>query len=184
MLGELAILQKGFEPGSDAYTDKGKLFIRVGSITKQGFSERDQKHISSTLYGELKNNFQPRVGEVLLTKDGTPGIAYVIKEKFEGIISSGVMRLKLKGEDIDPEYLALCINSPIGQEQVKRDAGGAIILHWRPKQIEEFLVPILPRGIQRKIGDFVRQSYEARKRAKELLADAKRKVEEMIEKGS
>jgi len=36
---------------------------------------------------------------------------------------------------------------------------------------------------QQKIAVLVRQSHEARKKAKELLEEAKRKVEEMIEKG-
>ena len=47
----------------------------------------------------------------------SPGMAFVVKEPIEGIISGGVLRVKLK-EDIEPEYLALVINSIIGQSQV------------------------------------------------------------------
>ncbi len=91
------------------------------------------------------------------------------------------MRLKLK-EDVDAEYIALCINSLVGQMQAERDAGGSIIAHWKPEQAKDLIIPILPKLTQQKIADLVCQSHEARKKAKELLEEAKRKVEEMIEK--
>ena len=56
--------------------------------------------------------------------------------------------------------------------------------YFQPEQIKNLLVPILPRGTQQKIGDLVRKSYEARKKSKELLEEAKRRVEEMIERGN
>jgi restriction endonuclease S subunit len=48
--------------------------------------------------------------------------------------------------------------------------------------IENILIPILPSETQQKIASLVQQSHEARKRAKEVLEEAKRKVEEEIEK--
>ncbi|MEM4326030.1 MAG: restriction endonuclease subunit S [Candidatus Pacearchaeota archaeon] len=174
-------IKKGIEIGEEQYQDEGKLFIRVSNLSKQGIIDRDQKYLNEELYQKLKKDFQPKVGEVLLTKDATPGIAYVLKEPIEGIIASGILRLKLK-EEIEPEYLALIINSIVGQYQVERDTGGSVILHWRPEQVEDFIVPILPKPIQQKIADLVQKSHEARKKAKQLLEQAKQRVEELIEK--
>src|SRR3989344_3378983 len=182
LLKELISMKKGFEPGSDVYQEEGKLFIRVSSVTKQELIDKDQKYLKDDLYQKLKKDFEPQIGEILLTKDANPGIAYVIKEPVEGIISGGILRLKLK-ENIDAEYLALCINSLIGKMQAERDAGGSIISHWRPEQMKELLIPILPKTAQEKIAELVRKFHEARKKSKELLEEAKRKVEEMIEKG-
>ncbi|OGZ46161.1 MAG: hypothetical protein A3C84_04980 [Candidatus Ryanbacteria bacterium RIFCSPHIGHO2_02_FULL_48_12] len=179
-LGDLVTMKKGFEPGSGAYQEDGKLFIRVSSMSKDGITEKDQKFLSEKIYKELKGDYQPKVGEILLTKDATPGVAYVLKEDLEGIVSGGILRLKLK-ELIDPEYLAFCINSIVGKSQVERDAGGSVIKHWKPEQIKAMVIPILSRGTQQKIADLVRASHEARKKAKGLLEEAKRKVEEMIE---
>lgn len=183
-LGDLVTMKKGFEPGSEEYQNEGKLFIRVSSITKHGIIDKDQKYLTDVLYDELRNNFEPKVAEILLTKDATPGIAYVIKEPIEGIISSGILRLKLKDKNIENEYLALCLNSLVGKMQSERDGGGSIITHWKPDQIKNVLIPFISDAKQHKIADLVRQSHEARKKAKELLAEAKRKVEEEIEKGS
>jgi len=181
LLGELVSIKKGFEPGSDVYQNEGKLFIRVSNVSKNGLIDKDQKYLSDELYQRLRKDFEPKTEEILLTKDATPGVAYVLKEFVEGIIAGGIIRLKLK-EDIEDEYLALCINSIIGQMQIERDAGGSVISHWKPDQIKKLQVPIPPRSTQQKIADLVRQSHQARKKAKALLEKAKREVEESIEK--
>ena len=183
LLGEIVSMKKGVEPGAEAYQDEGKLFIRVSSLSKYGIENKDQKYLSKELYQKLKNNYEPKVGEILLTKDATPGIAYAVKERIEGIISSGILRLKIKDKEIENEYLALCLNSILGQMQTERDGGGSIITHWKPEQIKNVLIPILPKSTQQKITNLVQKSHEARKKAKKLLEEAKRKVEEIIEKG-
>ena len=179
-LGKLVTMKKGIEPGAEAYQDEGKLFIRVSSVSRFGLADKDQKYLTDHLYTKLKDTHAPKVGEVLLTKDATPGVAYVLKEKVEGIVSGGVLRLKPRA-DIDPEYLALCLNSVVGQMQVERDAGGSVIAHWKPEQVKNLLVPILSKATQEKIADLVRKSHAARKNTKELLEEAKRTVEELIE---
>jgi len=181
LISDLATMKKGIEPGSEAYQDGGKLFIRVSSLSKNGLEDKDQKYLSDELYQKLKKSYEPKVDEILLTKDATPGIAYVVKELIEGIVSSGILRLKLKNEKVENEYLALCLNSVIGQTQAERDGGGSIITHWRPEQIKNVLIPILPKPTQQKIADLVRKSHEARTKAKQLLAQAKNKVEQLIE---
>lgn len=183
LLGNLVSMKKGVEPGSEAYQEEGKLFIRVSSLSKFWIDDKDQKYLSDELYQKLRQDFEPQVGEILLTKDATPGITYVIKESIEGIIAGGILRLKIKG-DIESEYLALCINSIAGKMQAERDAGGSIIAHWKPEQIKNLLVPVLPKSTQEKIAELVRRSHETRKKSKQLLEEAKRKVEEMIDSTS
>jgi len=170
---------KGVEVGSRNYQEKGIPFIRVSNISKFGIVEKDQKYISEELYLELKDKFEPQKGEILLTKDATPGIAYVLKEDIKGIIASGIVRLQVK--NIKKEYLALLINSIVGQMQILREGGGAIISHWKPSQIENLIIPLLNFQIQQKISQLVQQSFEAKEKSKKLLEIAKRAVEIYIE---
>lgn len=181
-LGDLVSVKKGIEPGAESYREEGKQFIRVSSLSKYEISDSEQKYLSEELYNKLKIDYQPQKGEILLTKDASPGIVYILKENIEGIISSGILRLKLKNKEIEDEYLALCLNSIIGKMQAERDAGGSVIMHWKPEEIKNVIIPILPKPVQEKISSFVRQSFESRKRAKQLLEEAKIKVESLIEK--
>ncbi|MBU4339179.1 restriction endonuclease subunit S [Patescibacteria group bacterium] len=183
LLGDLASVKKGFEPGAESYREDGKQFIRVSSLSKYEISDSEQKCLSEELYNKLKADYQPQKGEILLTKDASPGIAYVLKENIEGIISSGILRLMLKSDKIEDEYLALCLNSIIGIMQAQRDAGGSVIMHWKPEEIKNVIIPILPKPIQQKISSLVRHAFQSRVKAKALLEEAKKRVEEMIERG-
>jgi len=174
--------QKGIEVGSHSYQEEGKTFIRVSNLSIHGFVEKDQKYIGEGLYQKLKDTYEPKVGDFLLTKDATPGIAYVVKEPKEGIIASGILKLKINEDEINKEYLALCINSTLGRLQIERDGGGSVITHWRPEQIKNLIIPILLSETQQKIASLVQQSYKARESSKKLLEIVKRAVEIYIEK--
>jgi len=174
-------IQKGIEPGSENYRDKGKPFIRVSNVSKYGFIDRDQKYLNEELYQQLRETYEPKQGDFLITKDATPGIAYVVKEQIEGIISSGILILQINDSEINKEYLALCINTIIGKIQIERDFVGSIIPHWKIEQVKKLKIPILPQSIQQEIASLVKQSHKARRKAKELLEIAKRAVEIAIE---
>ncbi|TXL11574.1 hypothetical protein BMR04_15990 [Methylococcaceae bacterium HT3] len=75
----------------------------------------------------------------------------------------------------------MVLNSVLTQEQVKRDVGGSIILHWRPEQVKETIIPILPQAQQLQIQQKITESFELRKQSKQLLENAKRAVEIAIE---
>ena len=178
-LKDLVTMKKGIEPGSDKYQEEGKPFIRVSNLSKFGINDNDQKYLADDFYQELIRDYQPKTGEILLSKDASPGVAYAVEEPIEAIVAGGILRLKVKVE-LEPEYLALVINSLIGQYQMEQDTGGSVIVHWRPEQIRNMCIPIIEKPTQQKIADLVHQSHEARKKAKQLLGEAKHKVEDAI----
>lgn len=182
-IGNMFRLVKGIEPGSSAYCDYGKPFIRVSNLTKFEINNNNQQYLSEKTYSELKTNYNPLQSEILLSKDATPGIAYHLNGPIEGIISGGILRLQSLS-DIKKEYVCLMINSIVGQSQIERDSGGSVINHWKPSQVRNTLIPMLPDKIQEKIESLCLESHSARRQAKRLLEEAKLKVEEMIEKGT
>ncbi len=128
-----------------------------------------------------KTLYEPKVGDFLLTKDVMPGKAYVVKEPVEGIAAGSILILKIDEDKINKEYLALCINSIIGNLQIGREGEGSVITHWRPEQIENLQVPILYRKVQEEISSLIKQSHETKQRARELWEETKRKVKKTIE---
>ncbi|MFH0907103.1 MAG: restriction endonuclease subunit S, partial [bacterium] len=85
-LGSIVLIKKGIEPGSEAYQEDGIPFIRVSNISKFGIKDNNQQYLSQEVYDKFKDNFEPKIGEVLLTKDATPGIAYYLDSQIERII--------------------------------------------------------------------------------------------------
>lgn len=181
-LGNLVKIKKSIEPGSGAYQENGVPFVRVSNLSKFELSTNNQQFISEELYEELKSH-QPKKGEILLSKDATPGMAYYLNEEPQRmIVSGGIMRLKMYNKQILPEYLTLILNFVIVQKQIERDAGGSIINHWRPDQVKATLIPILKEDTQKEIKGLIEKSFSDRKLSKSLLEIAKRGVEMAIEK--
>ena len=67
--------------------------------------------------------------------------------------------------------------------QAERDAGGSIIQHWKPSEIENVIIPKLSQEIQQEITNKVKESFALRRESKRLLDLAKTAVETAIEQG-
>jgi restriction endonuclease S subunit len=181
-LGNLVKIKKSVEPGSEAYQENGVPFVRVSNLSKFELSTNNQQFISEELYEELKS-YQPKKGEILLSKDATPGMAYYLNEEPQKmIVSGGILRLEIDNKKILAEYLTLVLNSVIVQKQIERDAGGSIINHWRPDQVKATLIPVLKKDKQKEIKELIEKSFNNRVLSKSLLEIAKRGVEMAIEK--
>src|SRR3989344_2622256 len=89
--------------------------------------------------------------------------------------------LRITPKNIDKDYLTLLLNSIIGSYQLQRIGTGGVQTNISYKDIKNILMPELPKNIQEKIADLVKKSHQSRKKAKELLEEAKQKVEKLIE---
>ncbi|MCK5176827.1 MAG: restriction endonuclease subunit S, partial [Candidatus Aenigmarchaeota archaeon] len=172
--------KKGFEVGSNEYKEDGIPFIRVSDFSINGIKKTEKK-LSEEIYKRLKKQFKPKKDEILFTKDGTIGLSYVLKEEFEGILSSAFLRLNLK-QEFEKECLSLIFNSIVSKMQVEKLSGGAVIAHLKPSDFEKFKIPLIKPEIQKQIAEKIKESHKLRKESKEHLEDAKKKVEEEIEK--
>lgn len=105
-------------------------------------------------------------------------VALVGKEQEGYIASTGFFQFRSK--EILPEVLLVLCKNLVFQMQLKKQTAGTILTAVPKKSIKNIFVPIIPEKVQQKIADLVRQSHEARKKAKELLEEAKRGVEDLI----
>ncbi len=180
-LDNIVNIKKSIEPGSEAYQDEGIPFIRVSNITKSGITDTEIHLSKDILKEEDLKKLYPTKDTILLSKDGTVGIAYKIKNETEIITSGALLHLIIKREDVLPEYLTLVLNSLIVQLQADRDAGGSIIKHWKPSEIQEVLIPIIDIAIQTQIEEKIKKSFELKEESRKLLDLAKRAIEIAIE---
>ena len=83
-IGELTEIRKSIEPGSDAYQETGVPFIRVSDLSKFGLSDTTI-HLNAEDY---RDAIRPKTDTILLSKDGSVGIAYKVEEPLN-VITSG-----------------------------------------------------------------------------------------------
>lgn len=177
---DIAHIKKSVEPGSEAYQDSGIPFVRVSDVTKFGVSE---PNIYLSPCDFSLNELRPKKDTILLSKDGSVGIAYKVEEDMDCITSGALLHLSIFNEDYTPDYLTLVLNSIVVQMQAERDSNGAIIQHWKPSEIEQVIIPKLPKPIQETISTKIQESFSLKTESKRLLDEAKMMVEREIEKG-
>lgn len=178
-LSEIVNIEKSIEPGSEAYQTDGIPFIRVANLSKFGITDTDV-YLSAEEYGDI---MRPKKDTILLSKDGSVGIAYKVEEDTNIITSGAILHLTVKDDSVMPDYLTLVLNSIVVKMQAERDAGGSVIQHWKPSEIENVVVPILDNEEQIQIAEKVQESFALRKECARLLELAKTAVEVAIEQG-
>ena len=105
-------------------------------------------------------------------------VALVDEEFAHSLASTGFFQFTPKS--ILPEVLLVLSKSIVIQSQLKRECTGTILSAVPSESIKNLLIPILPEQIQREIAKLVRQSHDARKKAKELLEKSEKIIEYAI----
>ena len=178
----LKYYKKGIEVGSDAYVDFGIPFIRVADIDDFKIKYETDKKIKPELYEKLKE-YQPQKDELLFSKDGSIGFCIVVNENKNSIVSSGVLRLKIKKE-FNNFYIKTILSSKFFKILTERESIGSIIKHLTPEVFLNLKIPFPPLQVQNKISQEVKKRIQKTEKlqneANQELQKAKSEVEKIV----
>lgn len=128
---------------------------------------------------------QIQEGDILIYTTGAyVGQTNVYLSKNPALASNHVNILRLKDPEIDSTYVALVLNNIIGKMQTEQHIRGSAQAELYPNDIAKFFVPILDLKIMKTIGELVRNSLKATQESQKLLANAKARVEQLIEEAA
>lgn len=172
------------------YTEEktARPFIRIKELSINSTINSDEVIYINDEYTNNKTTTL-RTGDLVIAIIGdTIGKTNLILEEFEGGFCSnntGVLRLKeFYKNRFDLFFLEKIFHSIFIQLQIEKRKAQTGQPKIADKEIKQIGIPLVDYQKQRAIGDLICQSHSARRQAKELLDEAKRKVEEMIEKGN
>lgn len=151
------------------YSENDLPFIQVNNI-KEGVIDFKQnvKYVSDDWEQITLKRYSPKSGDILITKDGTIGIASMVPidfVKFSIFVSVASIRPKVKM--IMPKFLEIMINSPIVQKQIYRQTRGAVLVHLLLEEIRKLLIPVPPFEIQENIVSLMNDAYYRKKQNEE-----------------
>lgn len=183
---ELVDIEKSIDPGSDCYVDSSNElaipFIRISNLSIKGLSD-DYIYVDKSRIKNIDKLFIKK-DDILLSKDGSIGIAYNMPHDFNGILCGGILRLRTKDESIiSEEYLTLILNSNFVKMQAERDCGGSILEHWKKEQIENIKIPIISTSKQNEISEKVKLSFEQLSKSNVILEKIKDAIKILIYEG-
>jgi restriction endonuclease S subunit len=170
--------QRGEQP---IYTDGPVAVVNSQHLGPQHVAFDEVEHTSQVIYDSDRRS-RLSSGDVLVYATGAyVGRTNVFLEDDAAVASNHVNILRVRPE-YDSAYIALVLNSQVGAMQTAKHSTGSTQAELYPVNLARFWIPLLPRPQQEAIGDKVRESYAALKQSKALLEQAKRRVEELIER--
>jgi type I restriction enzyme S subunit len=120
-----------------------------------------------------------REGELMLTVDGTIGRLHPVTKRMAGWFGSNNIA-RLWDTSTDLGFLYAYLSTPYGQNQLTKDAYGGVVDHITESHIKSLHVPAVPRGLQIRIGELVREAFDLKDAANELEDEAVSELEALI----
>ena len=172
------------------YTENktSRSYIRIKELSNNSTINADEVVYIKDEYKNSKTTMLKKGDLVIAIIGDTIGKTNLILEEFEGGFCSnntGMLRLKESYKNrFDMFFLEKLFHNIFIQLQIEKRKAQTGQPKIDDKEIKEIGIPLVDYKKQCAIGDLIRQSHSARRQAKGLLEEAKRNVEEMIEKGS
>ncbi|CAD6490984.1 MAG: Type I restriction modification DNA specificity domain protein [Candidatus Argoarchaeum ethanivorans] len=173
----------------DFYTDiDGVFFLRVQNISMEGIILEDVKFIKREVHEGMLKRSQLNKNDLVYTITGRIGSVVVVPEGFEGNINQHSVRFHLKEKinniNINPHYVAIFLNTELSNFLAIRKATGGTRPALDYPALKSLTIPLPSKEIQDKITKEVKarmqKAEQLQKEAKEVLEEAKERVEKVI----
>jgi hypothetical protein len=168
---------RGIQP---EYLEQGE--VRVVTSKHLGRMSIEYENLDRTSVDEWKENPNAQIRPhdiVTYTTGAYVGTTNCYMENWKALASNHVNILRIK--ELNSVYAAVFLNSIAGQMQVRRQVSGSAQVELYSADISGFVIWDAPMKIQERVASLVKNSHEARRRAKTLFEKAKRTVERTIE---
>jgi type I restriction enzyme S subunit len=133
------------------YTDRGVPFLTVENLTRgTGISLDPVRYVSQRAHAEYRKRIEPLPGDVLVSKDGTLGVARLVPLGFPTasvFVSVAVLRPIV--DAIEPAFLRLFFDSDTFEKQLATQSAGTGLKHIHLEHFREFEIPGLTLDQQR-----------------------------------
>jgi len=168
----------GFTFPTEIYLIKGIPLLRIKNLKR---IEIDFEGVEFLPDLDEYQEFVAKSGDILISMSGTVGAVSLVPENIQkAFVNQRITSIST--ERINKLYLCFYLNLPAINSLMVRETTGGVQKNITYKDITSVPVPILSQSIQQKISSLIQQSFKLHQEAKELIEQAKLKVEEMIEK--
>ena len=133
------------------YSDDGYIFLSSRNVISGKIDWDNIMYIPETLHHELYNRLAPKVGDILLAKNGTTGIAAIVdrEEVFDIYVSLALIRIV--DNIVNPHYVLRAIGSSYIQGYFNSSLKGIGVPNLHLEHIRKALIPIPPCAEQDRI---------------------------------
>jgi type I restriction enzyme S subunit len=162
------------------YFDEGYIFLSSKNVTSGKIDWENVKYIDEKQHIEMYKRVAPKVGDILLAKNGTTGVAAMVDRDVVFDIYVSLAHLSpLK--NISSYYLLHFINSPLAKNQFNKRLKGAGVPNLHLEEIREVEIPLPPLPEQQRIVSILDECFAAIDKAKTNAEQNLKNAKELFE---
>lgn len=171
----------GFAFSSDDYLENGDLaLIRINNIKNANLDMSNAVYLKKQCE-KLSPKDKVKQGDILISMSGSIGLSCLIKENIEAMTNQRILKISIK--DFSGDVLVLLLNSIFCKLQFERIGTGGVQTNISSNDILNILIPKINPATQEQIALKIQKSFTLRAKSKDLLQNAKIKLENAIENG-
>lgn len=168
---------RGMQP---EYVENSKLDVINSKHILEDTLDYNGFEKTSDDYWDLQERARVFKDDILTYTTGANiGRTQVYRLNKKALASNHVNILRVKEEN--PFYIGFVLNSMVGRMQTQKYCAGSAQVELYPKDLDEFIIPIVDQTIQKQIIELTEESFNLKKQSEQLLETAKRAVEIAIE---
>ena len=176
----------GATPYGAIYVSDGIKFIRVNNVHPDGFNLEKVVYIDDETHNNLLKRSQLKPKDVVLTITGTYGIACAVPIDFdEANINQHCVRIEVDTSQVEPEYLAIFLNSNLCKVQMDRAVTGSSRPALDYSAIRNLKILLPPSPFQIKISKDIDSIYDDanvhNKKANQLTVKGQNRLEKTLD---
>ncbi|MFK8163276.1 MAG: restriction endonuclease subunit S [Lewinella sp.] len=118
------------------YFDSGYVFLSSRNVKTGKIDWNNIKYIDEVQHQKMYGRLAPQIGDILLAKNGTTGVAAIVDvdRVFDIYVSLALLR---PTAEIYPEFLLRFVNSPVAKKQFNSRLKGSGVPNLHLKEIRE-----------------------------------------------
>jgi type I restriction enzyme, S subunit len=140
-----------------SYVDNGIPFITVENLTRgPGISLTPCRYVSPRAHAEYRKRIEPLAGDVLVSKDGTLGVARLVPEDFPvASVFVSVAVLRPLSSVLRADFLRLFFDTDDFRKQLRTLSAGSGLQHIHLEHFRQFLIPDLEPAEQESVASVI-----------------------------
>ena len=146
------------------WTEDGKICLRTSNLGKGDWIWQDIRHISDDDFLERSRRAPVEPGDIILSREGTVGIAAIVTSDMEVCMGQRLVQLKLDKGKLMPEYLLAQLLYLLRPQRISHAMTGSTSKHINVKDLRELKVHCPPIEQQLDFENFCESAKKLRSR--------------------
>jgi len=182
-------IETGLTPAKNSYWHKGYPVLKMGCLTNSGI-DWSKIEFANEDYFEKAKKYSVEEEDIFLTSSAHAlehiakkvDIVIEIPKQYQNLLVfvGEVMRLRVKKELINPNYLLLFLRTELGYRLFQNCIRGQTA-HIYPKDVEKIRIPLISTKKQEKIEELVKEAHTLLTESTKLIRESVNEVEKIIE---